>query len=341
MLIAVVALFEPSLTPSQSKQRDPTDSGISLEPPPPILEEFKDDLFDGYTDEQLYQYYLQSPNIITTEPEIVKILSRNLVAKPRAYNDDPKDEFLAIELAHKLGILTPRVHRLVQFTTEEANDNLIIMDRVHGLTLEQLWPTLSLWNTFRLAWQLRRYLRCMGSVTAQTTGGLHTGLCNSPWFMDINGPTAHASPSTLCDYMNWWLLKCAPLYLHPRPDLVIEPCTVHTFVHQDLAPRNMIVDGNGKLWIVDWGHAGFYPPYMEYAGLEALGLRMAWLSMPTWRAWWGRLKWSLFRWIAAGPMGPHKKGYAALRRVHDRSVRFSYEVTPYSRHIPSRHIPST
>ncbi|KAF8194079.1 hypothetical protein BJ912DRAFT_188892 [Pholiota molesta] len=174
-----------------------TDSGISLEPPPPILEEFKDDLLDGYTDEQLYQYYLQSPNIITTEPEIVKILSRNLVTKPRAYNDDPKDEFLAIELAHKLGIMTPRVHRLVQFTTEEAKDSLIIMDRIHGLTLEQLWPTLSLWNTFRLAWQLRRYLRCMGSIITQTTGGLHTGLCNSPWFMDINGPTAHASPSTL------------------------------------------------------------------------------------------------------------------------------------------------
>jgi hypothetical protein len=29
--------------------------------------------------------------------------------------------------------------------------------------------------------------------------------------------------------------------------------------HQDIAPRNLIIDAQEKLWLIDWGIAGVYP----------------------------------------------------------------------------------
>ncbi|KAJ3500393.1 hypothetical protein NLJ89_g9816 [Agrocybe chaxingu] len=37
------------------------------------------------------------------------------------------------------------------------------------------------------------------------------------------------------------------------------------FTHQDLAPRNFMLDKDGQLWMMDWELAGWYPAYFEYA----------------------------------------------------------------------------
>lgn len=37
--------------------------------------------------------------------------------------------------------------------------------------------------------------------------------------------------------------------------------------HNDLSMRNIIVGRGGKLWLVDWGWAGFYPPYFEHIAM--------------------------------------------------------------------------
>lgn len=39
--------------------------------------------------------------------------------------------------------------------------------------------------------------------------------------------------------------------------------------HQDVAPRNLILDAQGKVWLVDWGYAGVYSPGFEQAVLPA------------------------------------------------------------------------
>jgi hypothetical protein len=32
----------------------------------------------------------------------------------------------------------------------------------------------------------------------------------------------------------------------------------------DLNPRNMILDEDGRLWIIDWAWTGYYPVWFEY-----------------------------------------------------------------------------
>ncbi|KZN87470.1 hypothetical protein EN45_060310 [Penicillium chrysogenum] len=51
----------------------------------------------------------------------------------------------------------------------------------------------------------------------------------------------------------------------------IPPFQFTTFVltHQDISPRNLILDQNGEVWLVDWAFAGAYPPAFESAALLA------------------------------------------------------------------------
>ena len=40
------------------------------------------------------------------------------------------------------------------------------------------------------------------------------------------------------------------------------------FTHQDLNPRNIIVGEDGRLWLIDWAWAGYYPPWFEYVTMR-------------------------------------------------------------------------
>ncbi|KAJ5803802.1 Aminoglycoside phosphotransferase [Penicillium psychrosexuale] len=41
-----------------------------------------------------------------------------------------------------------------------------------------------------------------------------------------------------------------------------------TLTHYDIAPRNLILDSEGKVWLIDWGDAGIYPEGLEFAALN-------------------------------------------------------------------------
>jgi thiamine kinase-like enzyme len=40
------------------------------------------------------------------------------------------------------------------------------------------------------------------------------------------------------------------------------------FTHQDITPRNLMLDKAGQLWLIDWADAGADPPGFERAALE-------------------------------------------------------------------------
>ena len=45
--------------------------------------------------------------------------------------------------------------------------------------------------------------------------------------------------------------------------------------HQDIAPQNLILDAEGKVWMIDWAFAGIYPLGFEQAvlGVRSSGYR--------------------------------------------------------------------
>ncbi|KAK0441954.1 hypothetical protein EV421DRAFT_1904539 [Armillaria borealis] len=40
------------------------------------------------------------------------------------------------------------------------------------------------------------------------------------------------------------------------------------FSHVDLSPRDIIVGDDGRLWLIDFGYAGFYPKWFEYVNMR-------------------------------------------------------------------------
>ncbi|KAI5894165.1 uncharacterized protein SCHCODRAFT_02623909 [Schizophyllum commune H4-8] len=261
-----------------------------------------------YTDAELEHYISECASIRTTREEAVRRLSPHLVAKPVHWPEDPQDEVLALERARAIGINVPAVRRVVPCSDD---GHFIIMDYIDGPTIEQLLA--------------------MATVTAPITGGLHSGRTHSEWLDALYGPVKRASPAMFTNHLNWWLTDCRPSVCEPRPDLTLQPAPQHILVHQDFVPRNMIVDRQGTLWIIDWAHAGFYPAFMEYVSMDATsGLAMGWLSARTLAAWWGRTRWALLRFIACGFSWRYSKQLAALRVVRQRSLRFRLAKGPYS-----------
>ncbi|KAI0728892.1 kinase-like protein [Fomitopsis betulina] len=241
-----------------------------------------------------------------TRKQAVLILSPGLLAKPvgGTWYDDPMDEVHAMQRARALGVNVPAFRRLVP--VDDFGKYYLVMERVVGDTLEQRWPNLGLWGTLCAAWQLRGYLRLLRTVTAQTTSGLHSGRTRSILLDDQRGPVRHASPAAFVGYLNWWL-----------------PAKEHFLVHQELVPRNMMLDPRGTLWLVDWGISGFYPEYMEYFGMDATSslCSMEWLRERTWAAWWD---------VSAGSALRFREPREAFGHISIRTQRFRLDKTPFS-----------
>lgn len=56
-------------------------------------------------------------------------------------------------------------------------------------------------------------------------------------------------------------------YEHQLPSM-LPRSSQSVFTHCDMAPQNVMVDGNGQITgIIDWERAGWYPDYWEYANI--------------------------------------------------------------------------
>ncbi|KAF8917379.1 kinase-like domain-containing protein [Mucidula mucida] len=261
------------------------------------------DVFDearlhDYTDEQLLLFIGNSPCFAIDEnfSSQTRILSHSFVAKHsyRYRNRYPADEIEGMKLATRIGVRVPKLHRVVP--AENDQGAYLIMTRIHGRVLADIWISLGWWRTIRLALQLSRFVKLMHSVTSLTGGSLSTGaaLCTA-FDEDKSGPVLHASPTVFAEYINWWVLFSRPPRFIARPEHAIGAEKHHVFCHTDLSPHNMIMDNAHLLWLIDWQDSGFYPSYMEHNGMR--------LNMSLENSWWGDLafwRWRLFRWLVTG-----------------------------------------
>jgi hypothetical protein len=279
---------------------------------------FEEEQLEFYTGEELCYFIQQSRTHPDDRFKRIRLLSFNLVAKPFDKEGLMLDEVAAHKLAGQLGIRVPAIRRVIP-SMPGAAGFWLIMDRVHGKSLENEWVNLGWWQTLKLGWELRHFVRVMRGEVSMKAGMLVSGFARSIFYEDIYGPKRHASPETFSGYMSWWLIDLPAQVRKPFPDLVpiISDRRPHVFTHQDITPRNMVIDDKNHLWLIDWGMAGYFPVYMEYIGM---GVRQyAWSYGVSWRERWANYRWKLLRWIACGS---YKKQEGVVDIICERSTRF-------------------
>lgn len=275
---------------------------------------FQDQLLLSYSDADLAQFIHQVPCLPGHNG--IFLLSNNYLAK--CYRiDRVEDTIRAVDIARRLGIRAPSIERTVKV------DNYIfcVMERIEGTTLEESWTNLSWFTSARLAMQLRRSVRSLRSVTSSTAGSIATGKCRSFWLDDLYGLPTQSRPEDVAGYIQFWtdfvsipreFKKTASQ--HAETAQRCKSRTVREFVltHHDLAPRNIMLDRSGHLWLLDWDYAGWYPKYFEYASMHNFHFPTHWNR-------WARLRWHLFAYIVAGRF---KQEAQVLERVRSMSTRF-------------------
>lgn len=93
----------------------------------------------------MIRYILASPPISESE-RAVFVLSSDLIAKEIVI-EQLDDEVAGLNIAQQLHIRVPTVKRVVQ----TGRTSYVVMDRVHGMTLEDSWTQIDWITTLRLA----------------------------------------------------------------------------------------------------------------------------------------------------------------------------------------------
>lgn len=70
----------------------------------------------------------------------------------------------------------------------------------------------------------------------------------------------------------------------PKEDITFDSSMPLVLTHLDLHPQNLIVSPDGRLWVVDWEFAGFYPQWFEYYEMMG-GAPWDILGRGCWKRW--------------------------------------------------------
>ena len=142
------------------------------------------------------------------------------------------------------------------------------MDFIDGQPLDKCWNDLPPDSQTRIAMQIADMINEMQSINISRPGPF--GCEQFPWrgrfFTDYSaGP--FKGVSEMEDWFNHKLEICQH-YGHASKDTPRFQFDTFVLTHQDISPRNIILAPDGQPWLIDWAHAGAYPPVFESAGLS-------------------------------------------------------------------------
>ncbi|TFY67197.1 hypothetical protein EVG20_g4022 [Dentipellis fragilis] len=152
----------------------------------------------------------------------------------------------------------------------------------------------------RAAHSVRTYIKQLRTLKRPDAGHLYDGYISGIFFSEGDyGPfddvISFRRFCTRVAYLGWEVLAGRDISLSeppgplPNADFDWTP----TFVHGDLNMMNIILDKCGRLWVIDWGNTGFYPPC-----IESLAMRHSNELILQNRV---SLSWSRYRQFIAGP----------------------------------------
>ncbi|KAF7332751.1 hypothetical protein MKEN_00158600 [Mycena kentingensis (nom. inval.)] len=199
----------------------------------------------------------------------------------------PAEAFTLEVVAKYTSIPVPRVHRIVRHTYGW----IIVMDRVPGRQLSTLWPAMSDAEKEGVVEQLTDYIRQLRAIdipNLHVPGPMDREML--PRVIDseyifgsiggCRGPFASYDDLAAFFEQRRGILRDSTLpHIDKSYPLVV--------THEDLHPRNLVLDETGKLWVVDWGSAGVYPEWWEALAMEQAALygevAKVWAD-PSWKA---------------------------------------------------------
>ncbi|KAF2248726.1 hypothetical protein BU26DRAFT_564427 [Trematosphaeria pertusa] len=163
-------------------------------------------------------------------------------------------QFEAANQQRAYEILDPaiiRVPRVYRFFVRDLNGYLI-MEYIDGQ------PVSSTMDPDAYLQPMAKVLKIFEQVQRAKPGPFHKSVAFGQLWLDYD-PIAPAAVSDIEEYYNKRQLKNSThLNLAGYPLI---------FCHLDIAPRNILVLGDGSLCLIDWNSAGFYPRLFERTAL--------------------------------------------------------------------------
>lgn len=157
---------------------------------------------------------------------------------------------------------------------EEGHDTRIgylLMEYIEGELVSQIWPSLSVQARRDIYRQLDQFLHQLHEIQTSSPGPFGGGVSRGPLFTDY-GAGPFRSKGDITAWFNERLLVCQEF---GRAPLTQPSFSSHfdslVMCHMNIATRNLILDNQGRVWVLDWAHAGGYPGYFEVAVLTRTG----------------------------------------------------------------------
>ncbi|KLO88697.1 Uncharacterized protein LW93_4508 [Fusarium fujikuroi] len=231
------------------------------------------------SDEELLSAYLKAPQLHHYGAVTISRISKHLAIKGGP--GVPKSEAENMKFASEtLQLPVPKVHRtftaeIPEFAgmpnTRLIEGHFIVMDYIQGSSLDKSWQTFDLTTKETVAQQVAEVINKMQStvlnhIPVGPIGRSQDEKSQGPWFTDY-GAGPFDTLKDLEDWCNHKIDVCVMVKQLP-PDTTKFEFKDIVLTHQDLAPRNLVVDKDMKLWVLDWGCAGVYPKGFEQAALQ-------------------------------------------------------------------------
>ncbi|KAL4808575.1 kinase-like domain-containing protein [Aspergillus unguis] len=223
---------------------------------------------DSVSDEELAAFLTSAPILHQLGGTTVVRLSETLIMKGGGSVMTSEAEMLRL-IASKTSIRAPRVYRSFQVNDDTqyfGACGYIVMDFIPGQPLDECWNGLPSETQGDITVQVAEMIQQMQSVELSQPGPIGGGPCRGFFFTDYS-----AGPFMNCAEMEAWFndkLDICKSVRQARKDIPPFRFTKFVLTHQDISPRNLILDQHGQVWLIDWAYSGAYPPVFESAALS-------------------------------------------------------------------------
>ena len=154
-------------------------------------------------------------------------------------------------------------------TDRQAEESIyIVMQYIPGKILAETIEDLDKEQTRDLADQLTRILNTLHTIHHRVPGPVDGGRAMAPRLFTTSGAGPFYSIQDLINWFNECLKLCHLFGRASKQQGFDEDIKDLVMCHMDVHLQNLLVNDSGKLWLMDWDCAGFYPEFFEYVCLK-------------------------------------------------------------------------